>query len=174
MLWWCSWCPSVTTPLMNVKSSWWMNDNERFASSSKSTNLILRQLFSKLCPARAQCTNMSITLVMLSKLVSLITHWFCTSAFFSILLSLFVHDVLRWCASSAQQAVKISGSFLHKDNTGCAFDYSRTKRARTTSVPEYATYWSKLREKVFWCARHQKYINILLLLEEIALPASFV
>ena len=76
MLWWCTWCPSVTTPLVNVKSSWWMNEDEQFARNSTSTNLILRLLLNKLCPARAQCTNMSSILVMYSQLPSLITHLF--------------------------------------------------------------------------------------------------
>ena len=136
MLWWCTWCPSVTTPLVNVKSSWWMNEDEQFARNSTSTNLILRLLLNKLCPARAQCTNMSSILVMHSQLPSLITHLFAQplSLLFSILIE--IRWEFYWCASSAQQAVKISGSFLHKDNTGCAFDYSRTTRARTTSVPE--------------------------------------
>ncbi len=62
---------------------------------------------------------------------------------FWILISLFVHDIFRWYASSALQATKIAGSFLHKDNTGRAFDYSRTKKARTTSVPEQTTHCVK-------------------------------
>jgi hypothetical protein len=77
MLWWCTWFPSVTTPLVNVKSSWWMNEDEQFASNSTSTNIILRLLLNKLCPARAQCTHhMSSILVMHSQLPSLITHLF--------------------------------------------------------------------------------------------------
>ncbi len=76
MLWWCTWCPSVTKPLVNVKSSWWMNEDERFVRNSTYTNLIIRLLLNNLCPARAQCTNMSSILVMYSQLPSLITYLF--------------------------------------------------------------------------------------------------
>ncbi len=153
MLWWCTWCPSVATPLVNVKSSWWMNEDEQYARNSTSTNLILRLLLNKLCPARAQCTNVSsffgdVLTTSVSDHTFVLRNRF--HYFFSILIE--IRWEFYWCASSAQQAVKISGSSLHKDNTGCAFELQEPGQLPCLNKQHIA---SKLREKVFWSVRYQ-------------------